>query len=74
MREDFSHEILPRPAAAKMLSNCKHAQKLGMKSDSKLKAQFPRLVRPSDPSDGHSAVGVGARCNTGRNIRILFLL
>ena len=27
MQEDFPHEILPRPAAAKMLSNCKHAHK-----------------------------------------------
>ena len=73
MQEDFPHEILPRPAAAKMLSNCKHAHKPRTKSDSKLKAQFPRLVRPSDPSDDHSAIGIGAWRVAGRFVNRFFV-
>ena len=64
----------PVPPRRKMLSNCKHAHKRGVQNDSKLKAWIPRFTRPSDPSDDHSTVSGGARCNTRRDIRILFLL
>ena len=74
MREDFPHEILPRPAAAIMLSNCKHAHKPRPKSDSKMKARFPRSAHLSDPSDDHATVGVGPRRNAGRNISVFFRL
>ena len=74
MQEDFPHEIPPRPAAAKMLSNCKHAHKPQTKNDSKLKALSLVSACLSDPSNDHSTVGVGTWRHTGRNIRMLFRL
>lgn len=74
MREDFPHEILPRPAAANILSNCKHAHEPRPKSDSKMKARFPCFARLSDPSDDHATVGVGTWRYTGRNISVIFRL
>ena len=50
--------LVSRPAAAKMLSNCKHARELRTKSDSKLKAsplvlrvrQIHRMIIPQSES------------------------